>query len=318
MQLSIKKQNQKPPLVSVIIPAFNQWPHTAQCLHSLRTHTPGVLAEVVVVDNGSTDATAAELEGLGQGLFGERFTRIRLEENRNFGPGCNLGAAAASGQFLFFLNNDTLLTEGWLPPLLEAFQEDPRLGGAGPLLTYPDTARVQHLGVAFSPTLGLEHLYSQFPSSHPVVGRKRFVQALTGAALFMPASLFQACDGFFAGYVNGSEDLDLCCRLRQQGKRLRCAPKSRIHHLESRTPGRFDHDDANAALLRERCAGGFAPDLHHWTAQDGFEIALTPWLDTYVRAASGTRSRTGRPVRGPRSRPDMGDAMRRASLASRL
>lgn len=272
----------KAPLVSVIIPAWNLWEVTRPCLESLRAHTPGNVIEVIVVDNGSEDATANELAPLGDALFGPRFRSVRLDTNRGFAPACNLGAAEAQGRHLFFLNNDTVLAPGWLPPLLREFEEDPRTGAAGPLLVYPDSGRVQHCGIAFAPTLQTEHLYANFPATHPAVRTRRTLQAITGAAMLLPTALFRDCGGFHEGYRNGCEDLELCCRIRERGLRLAVVADSLVAHIESRTPGRKQHDAANATLLNRRCSGCFGPDLHKHALRDGFAIALTPWMDTYL------------------------------------
>jgi glycosyltransferase involved in cell wall biosynthesis len=68
--------------------------------------------KVIVVDNGSTDATATELRSYGKSLFGEFFRAVVLPENKNFGPACNIGAKIAKSPVLFFLNNDTLAIPG--------------------------------------------------------------------------------------------------------------------------------------------------------------------------------------------------------------
>ena len=94
--------------------------------------------------------------------------------------------------------------------------------------------------------------------------------------------MFLAAGGFHEGYRNGCEDLELCARLRELGKEVAVIAQSRIIHLESQTPGRSDHDSANFKLLNERCLGLFAPDLHKLAKQDGFELGLTPWLETFV------------------------------------
>lgn len=176
--------------VAVVIPVFNQWKLTADCLRSLREHTPDEDVQVIVVDNGSTDETAGACGVLGHELFGTRFEHVRLDENINFGPGCNLGASRADADFLFFLNNDTLLTPGWLAPLLTSFQNNLQQGAVGPLLLFPVTDRVQHVGVAFRPEKEGAHLYEQFPGDHPLVHVKRSLQAITGAALLIPRALF--------------------------------------------------------------------------------------------------------------------------------
>lgn len=275
-----------PIVVSVVIPVFNKFDLTRDCLESLKRYAPDLAMEVVVVDNGSTDATVAELEPLGRNLFQERFHRIRHETNRNFGPACNAGALEARGEFVFFLNNDTLLTPGWFAPLVHGL--DDGCGAVGPLLMYPEdetllSDRVQHLGVCCEPQCLLCHLYEHFPVSHPVVGKKRSLQFLTGAALFMRRSVFHEVGMLHEGYVNGAEDLDLCVRLRRKGYTLSSAPESRIYHLQSQTPGRHDHEADNAALFKERCMAHIFPDLHLHLKTDGYELALNEHLISYAR-----------------------------------
>jgi GT2 family glycosyltransferase/gamma-glutamylcyclotransferase (GGCT)/AIG2-like uncharacterized protein YtfP len=273
-------------VLSIVIPVRNGFELTRDCLTSLRETTPGGFYEVVVVDNGSTDATAAELEPLGRSLFGERFVARQLHENVDFGPACNLGADLASGSLLFFLNNDTLLHKGWHAPLMAALKADDRLGAVGPLLTYPDDewnrGRVQHAGIGFDLSMAPTHLYELFPADHPAVAQERQVQALSAAAIMTPAMDFRQQGGFHPGYRNGYEDMDLCCRLRRAGRRMRLIPASRITHLTSQTPGRYDHEDANARLFAERCAGCFDIDMHKIARRDGYETKLNEWLLSVV------------------------------------
>lgn len=269
------------PECSVIIPVFNKWELTKACLASLREHTAGHDLEVVVVDNGSSDATAAELAPYGSSLFGERFSAVVFPENKNFGPACNAGARAAASPVLFFLNNDTILTPGWLPPLLEALREGGASSAVGPLLLYEDGS-VQHMGVAYG-TRGPFHLYQHFPADHPVVFRKRELQAITGAALMIRADFFRECGEFFAKYRNGFEDLDLCVAIRRHGGTLRCVPASRVFHLESQTPGRKDGDDHNGAIFTGRCGADVYTDIHHHALRDGFSVFISDLLTIGVK-----------------------------------
>ncbi|MDR2123383.1 MAG: glycosyltransferase [Desulfovibrio sp.] len=270
------------PQVSVVIPVFNGWEMTRDCLNSLRGHTAGADYEVVVADNGSGDATATELEPLGRALFGERFRLLRFPENRNFGPACNAGARAAAAPLLFFLNNDTLLTPGWLPPLVQALNDDSSLGGVGPLLLYPGDT-VQHLGISFA-LRTVAHLYSRFPADHPAVRRRRKLQALTAAALLLPKKVFFDAGAFYEEYRNGYEDVDLCLQIRYRlGFSLSCIPESAVVHLESRSAGRRDGEDANSALLTRRCGGTFIPDRHLHGVKDGFEPFISDDFDIRLR-----------------------------------
>lgn len=268
--------------VSIIIPVFNQWVLTEQCLRSLRQHTSREDVQVVVVDNGSVDETGHACGVLGRELFGNRFEHVRLETNINFGPGCNRGAACSDAEYLFFLNNDTLLTPGWLEPLLAAFEISPKCGAVGPLLLYPEHGRVQHLGVTFTPDNHVRHLYHYLPGTHPVVHRNRELQAITGAALLIPTRVFEAAGRFWEEYQNGYEDLDLSWYVRSQGLTLHCISASRIYHLTSQSSGRFAAEKHNAEVLRRRCRLAFEPDLHRHAHEDGYELRLTPTLTANI------------------------------------
>lgn len=265
------------PEVSIIIPVFNKWQLTLDCLVSLKEYTPGDHYEVIVVDNASKDATITQLEPLGKALFGKRFSAIRNRENMNFGPACNQGAKAAAAPLLFFLNNDTLMTKDWLPPLLYAMREDASLGAIGPLLLYMNDT-VQHLGVAFS-IGGISHLYQHYPRNHPVVHKKRELQAITAAAMLISKSLFRDCGGFCEEYKNGFEDVDLCFQITKRGKKMRCISESVLYHLESQTPGRNSNERHNARLLSERCGKDMRIDTHIHALRDKFK----PVLDDALR-----------------------------------
>ncbi len=265
------------PCFSVIIPVYNKWELTAQCLRRLRETTVEFPFEVIVVDNGSSDETVTELDTMGATLFGDSFHAFHLPTNSNFGPACNYGAQKAASSFLFFLNNDTLPTPGWAPPLMTGIMESTTIGAVGPLLLYADDT-VQHAGVAFT-IRNTVHLYQHFPSDHPVVRKRRQVQTLTAAALLINRELFLSLEGFFDGYRNGFEDVDLCLHLIAKGKKLLCLPASVIYHLESQTPGRSDYDDANARLLHERCGKIFRPDLHIHGFRDNFQPFIADTMD---------------------------------------
>jgi hypothetical protein len=165
---------------------------------------------------------------------------------------------------------------------MEAMEKDDRLGAVGPLLVYPDSERIQHLGVTFAPGGTVEHLYEYFPKDHPVVYQERELQAITGAAFFIDREEFIRCGSFFEGYANGFEDVDLCFEIRARGKKMRCIPESCFIHLTSQTPGRFSHESANSTLLFRRHGHDFSPDLHVFVRNDGFCLNLTSWFKHYA------------------------------------
>ncbi len=268
------------PQCSVIIPVYNKWELTRTCLTSLREQSAGHDLEVIVADNGSTDATRTELRPLGESLFKDRFKALVFPENINFGPACNAGARDATSRVLFFLNNDTVLTPGWFPPLYEGLGASATVGAVGPLLLYENNT-VQHLGVAFG-TVGPLHLYRDFPADHPVVARKRNLQCITGAALMLSRNDFWDCGGFYEKYRNGFEDVDLCIQLKERGKTLACIPESRVYHLESQTPGRKGGEEYNTAILTERCGKKVFIDVHILAMKDKFSFFIDDLLSISI------------------------------------
>ncbi len=271
--------------ISIIIPARNLWEMTKACIesiaHSCEKDALLDAIEVLVVNNNSSDATSTELAPTLHALFAKRGRHIHLTQNQSVAKACNAGARAAKGDLLFFLNNGTRMTEGCLPPLLHALERNPKLGMVGPLLLAPDN-KVQHAGIFFKPNLELAHAHFLMPASYIIPVKQRFWQAITGAAMLIPRQLFRECEEFHEGYINGLEDLDLCCRVREKGYKLTVVHKSIIYHHSSQTTESFAHDSANTALLGQRCQGCFTPDQHIMAMEMGLEAKFSPDLEMYV------------------------------------
>ena len=267
--------------VCIVIPVFNKWELTAPCLESLRRHTDPDLFEVVVADNASIDDTPAQCPALGRELFGDAFRYLGFETNRNFGPACNAGAGTSDSEVVLFLNNDTLVTPGWLDALLPVVRQA-EVGAVSPLLLYPEIGRltdlVEHAGLAFEPRYHPNHVFEFFHRNHPAVRTRRSWQALTGAALCLRREVFEAAGGFHEEYVNGGEDVDLTLHVRQMGLDLAVVHDAVVYHLKSQTPGRFDSDPHNAAVLKGRCLGFIVPDLVHHLRRAGFDLRLGAML----------------------------------------
>ena len=132
------------PRASIVIPVYGQFPHTLACLRALAAHPPATPVEVIVVDDGSGDETPEALPRIG----GLRYHRRTA--NGGFIAACNEGAALARGEFLVFLNNDTVPQPGWLDALLATFGAQPDVGVSGAQLLYPDGRLQEAGGVVFS------------------------------------------------------------------------------------------------------------------------------------------------------------------------
>ena len=288
-----------PPRASIVVPLYQRADLTAGCLAALDRTGTLERAEVLLVDNASTDGTPALCRE-----WSDRVRVLRNEENRGFAIGCNQGARAATGEVVVFLNNDTEVHDGWLEPLLEAVC-DPEVGVAGSRLLYPG-GRVQHAGMAMMPGCVPVHLHRYLPGDHPVVNRSRDLAIVTGACLAIRRELFLEMGAFDEGYRNGFEDTDLCLRLAARGLRARYRGDSVVTHLESMSPGRLDDDHLNGARFRRRWRH-WRPDLARLLAEDGLEglgapdvIWRGPLFDDSAAARAGREAVAALEERGHR------------------
>ncbi|MCL6640463.1 MAG: glycosyltransferase, partial [Candidatus Rokubacteria bacterium] len=272
------------PAVSVVIPVWNQAELTRRCLEALARTIDPAEVEVVVVDNGSGDNTAAVLASAPLPV------RV-LRNTRNLGFACasNQGARAARGALLVFLNNDTEAEPGWLDAL-RAAAADPTVGVVGAKLLYPGTRRVQHAGLALNADGVPDHLWRHAPEDDPRAAEPRDLDMVTGACLAIRRDLFLALGGFDEGYRNGCEDVDLCLAVRARGLRVRYEPAAVLLHHEGGTPGRFDHVQANLARLQARW-GATLGRLPRRPAEDfGSPVApVVAWEGAFFRHHSLAR-----------------------------
>jgi len=248
------------PRVSIVIPLFNRVLFTQVCMRALAATVSLDQTEVLFVDNGSTDGTAAFLAALPP-----PFHALHNPTNDGFARACNRGAAVARGQYVLFLNNDTVPQPGWLDALLAALPAlaAPAPGPApaiiGARLLFPDDT-VQHAGIGFNARDEPVHRAYGASLDDATALRSCPVPAVTGACLLMERARFLALGGFDEGYRNGFEDLDLCCRVRQGGGIVWYAAESTLYHFESASAGRYSADEANYRRFRARWADWLATD----------------------------------------------------------
>jgi GT2 family glycosyltransferase len=237
--------------VSFVIPLFNCLPLTQAMLASLRATVPeGMPHEIILVDDGSTDGTREWLQGP-QGPAAASGATVRAllnESNQGFAKTCNRGAEAATGEFLFFLNNDLVLLPGWLEPMLEVFSTRPDAGVVGNVQRNAATGAIDHAGLAFNAKGKPEHLTGRGPGW---IGSHRVI-AVTGACFGIRTAAWRKLGGFDEQFVNGGEDVDLCLRALQAGLPTYVALRSVVRHHISASPGRKLRDEQNTERLVRR------------------------------------------------------------------
>ena len=224
------------PSTSIIIPSFNCERLLGSCLRQLARTLPAQLqAEIVVVDDASTDETWEVIQQFAS--HDRRILSIRNEKNMGFGDTCNRGAALASGDVLFFLNQDTEPQRGWLPPLLQRLSCNPDIGAVGSMLIYPDGTLQEAGGVVFSDGTAANFGRGLTPD-HALVSYTREVDYCSAAALAIRRTLFERLGGFDQLYRPAYyEDTDLCMRVWGEGSQVVFEPESQIVHLEGSVHG---------------------------------------------------------------------------------
>jgi GT2 family glycosyltransferase len=235
--------------VSFIIPLYNCLSLTQDCLRTLQATLPtGLEHEIIFVDDGSTDGTRAWLAKLSRPC-----RAILNEQNLGFAGTCNRGAAAATGDLLFFLNNDLVLQPGWFEPMRDAFRRYPNAALVGNVQLNAATGAVDHTGLYFNHKGKPAHDLAR-PLSARLAGYRQ-VPAVTGACCAIRRERWHALGGFDAEFQNGSEDVDLCLRALAAGHRNYVALRSTVHHHISQSAGRNSRNERNSYRLIMRWRG---------------------------------------------------------------
>ncbi len=220
------------PLISIIIPARNQHVFTFNCLKSISGHTSGTAYQIILVNDASTDETS-EMLGMMSGIM-----VINNDVQKGFIHSCNLGAEKAEGEYLVFLNNDTLVTDNWLESLLSVFKRDKNAGLAGPKLLYPDGCLQEAGGIVWRD--GSTWNFGRLDSADkPEYNYFRRVDYCSGACLAIPRELFSRVGGFDPSFAPAYfEDVDLAFKVREAGKKVCYQPKSIVYHFEGASSGK--------------------------------------------------------------------------------
>ncbi len=244
--------------LSLIIPVYNRIDLTKACLASLEaTLGDRTDVEVLIADDGSKDGTREWLET----LPAPRYRALTGATNRGFSANNNAAVGEARGQRLLLLNNDTILTPGWLEAMEAVFRVAPNVGIVGNVQRCASGDSLDHIGVCFNRDFMPMHM-GRGTTKLP---REEYTRwpAVTGACWLLDRSLYERLGGLDEGFRCGFEDVDFCLRAGDLGFRHYTANRSVIFHWVSSSPGRHAHEDANTArfkeLWRERLASWAGP-----------------------------------------------------------
>ncbi len=219
------------PLVSIVIPVYNKIDFSFHCLAAVRNNSGSLPYEVIVVDDCSKDETEqvlARIDGL---------RVIRNKKNSGFIESCNNGAAAARGEFLVMLNNDTEPQPGWLDALVNTFRDKPDAGMVGAKLLFGDGSLQEAGGIVWRDGSAWNLGRGEDPNK-PEYSYLRAVDYCSGACLMLRSEDYFAFGQFDRLYLPAYyEDTDLAFKVRQAGKQMYYQPLARVIHFEGITNG---------------------------------------------------------------------------------
>lgn len=281
---------------TAIIVNYNGAGFIEACLHALENCTLRP-ADILVVDNDSTDDSLLELNGY------PRAQVLAQERNLGFGGGANVGLASVETDYAVILNPDVEVEPSFGTALVQAFTANPNLGAAGALLIFPDGETIQHAGgeVNLPECTTFHHHHGERLDSVRLFPRD--VGYVTGGAMALRMSAVQEVGGFDEQLSPAYfEDVDLCFTLRNAGWSIRFEPTLRaLHHEGStlkRSPAYFQFMYRNRLLFARKhlsahdWATGFVPaelkrlryELNNLEEADGLTIAGANAIESLARS----------------------------------
>lgn len=227
--------------LSIIIVTYNQFDKVRACLASVfSSRLNGISFEVIVVDNSSPDG---DIKSLSPEFPSVKF--ICSPANLGMGAGNNLGADAASGDYLLILNPDTELHSNAIKVMLDYLKANPQAGIIGPKLIYPDGERqtscyrFPNLLLPFFRRTFLGRLMPKYLDSYLMANAdfdevQKVEGWIMGSCLMLPTALFRKLGGFDERFFMYFEDTDLCQRISRSGLEVVYQPNATVIHHHGR------------------------------------------------------------------------------------
>jgi GT2 family glycosyltransferase len=211
---------------SIIILTHNQLEYTRQCVESVLQHTAQPY-DLILVDNASTDGTVDFLRSIPGAKV------VAISENIGFAGGNNQGLAVADGEYVLLLNNDTVVTPGWLDRMIAALERDPRVGVVGPRSNNVAGAQLV-ANVPYTDRAGLDAFAAQHAETH--AGKGSNSGWVIGFCLLARRNVVEQIGGLDTRYGPGNfEDNDFCMRSMLAGWSCWIADDAFVHHYGGRT-----------------------------------------------------------------------------------
>lgn len=227
-------------LISIVIVNYNVANEIRNCILSIQEFVK-CNYEIIIVDNNSTDR---QIEKLISEFPEVKF--ILLNKNMGFSKGNNIGSKSANGEYLLFLNPDTVLINDCISPIIDYYKGNKQIGAATPMLLNED--RSFQYSAGWERWLFLEFIdsfYILLNVYEKITSKRLFslvklkipfeLDWISGAFIIIPKILFDEIGGFYEEYRLNYEDMDLCKTIKLKGYKIIYFPDLKCIHLESRS-----------------------------------------------------------------------------------
>jgi GT2 family glycosyltransferase/5S rRNA maturation endonuclease (ribonuclease M5) len=216
------------PEVSIVIPVYNKWQLTRQCINSVITAATGtgITYEIIIADDGSSDGTLHALTEFPQ------LKIIRSPINQGFLKNCNHACNSASGKYLVLLNNDTIVLPNWLISLYNTIKTEPDIGIVGSKFIFQNGIILEAGGLIMAD--GSTMQFGMGDHRHASkYNYTRDVDYISGASIMLRSSLWKKIGGFDEQYIPAYyEDTDFAMAVRKEKLRVVYQPASEVIHFE--------------------------------------------------------------------------------------
>jgi GT2 family glycosyltransferase len=218
------------PALSIIVVSFNARADLERCLESLRAAPPAASHEIIVVDNGSTDGSAAAARQLAP------VTVIETGSNLGFARANNIGIRASTGTNILLLNSDTIVPAGAIDRLLAELDRDDSVAVVGPRLVDGSGRAELSFGSMIGPLNELrQKRLARGGSVEALTTERRHPDWVSGACLLVRRLDAEAVGGLDERYFMYTEDVDFCAAIRARGRRILFTPDVEIVHVRGRS-----------------------------------------------------------------------------------
>ncbi len=235
--------------LSIITAVYNCLDYTKNYIYSLENSLKkftNLEYEILIVDDCSSDGSRKYLKSIESNVIRVFFN----DSNMGFSWNNNFGASKAKYDIYAFLNNDLVLKEGWLEPMIDVLDLYDNAGSVGNIQVNPNTGLIDHAGIFFDLLGKPAHAWKN--RLKPPKQKITEWNAVTAACMIVKKEIFWEVNGFDISYINGCEDVDFCIKLKKAGYNNYVANTSVIKHHVSTSEGRHDFNAKNTEILLKK------------------------------------------------------------------